>query len=128
MFHDAIPAARTNRRWHEGCRDCCTKLTQWGKFSSTVRAIRPSGEGSHKSFELLKAKLDAEGLFALERKRPLPSIPRHIAIISSPQAAGYADFIKILNDRWGGMRVDVAAVQVQGADAPDQDDTSTELF
>lgn len=97
------------------------KLTQWGKFSLTVRAIRPSGEGSlKKSFELLKAKLDAEGLFALERKRPLPSIPRHIAIISSPQAAGYADFIKILNDRWGGMRVDVAAVQVQGADAPDQ--------
>ncbi len=97
------------------------KLTQWGKFSLTVRAIRPSGEGSlKKSFELLKAKLDAEGLFAPERKRPLPSIPRPIAIISSPQAAGYADFIKILNDRWGGMRVDVAAVQVQGADAPDQ--------
>lgn len=97
------------------------KLTQWGKFSLTVRAIRPSGEGSlKKSFELLKAKLDAEGLFAPERKRPLPSIPRHIAIISSPQAAGYADFIKILNDRWGGMCVDVAAVQVQGADAPDQ--------
>lgn len=97
------------------------KLTQWGKFSLTVRAIRPSGEGSlKKSVELLKAKLDAEGLFAPERKRSLPSIPRHIAIISSPQAAGYADFIKILNDRWGGMRVDVAAVQVQGADAPDQ--------
>ena len=97
------------------------KLTQWGKFSLTVKAIRPSGEGSlKKSFELLKAKLDQEGLFALERKRPLPTIPRHIAVISSPQAAGYADFIKILNDRWGGLRVDVAATQVQGADAPDQ--------
>jgi len=97
------------------------KLTQWGKFSLTVRAIRPSGEGSiKKSFEILKAKLDAEGLFAPERKRPLPTIPRHIAVISSPQAAGYADFIKILNDRWGGLRVDVAATQVQGADAPDQ--------
>ncbi|MDB5176776.1 MAG: putative Exodeoxyribonuclease 7 large subunit [Candidatus Saccharibacteria bacterium] len=97
------------------------KLTQWGKFSLTVKAIRPSGEGSlKKSFELLHAKLDAEGLFADERKRPLPTIPRHIAVISSPQAAGYADFIKILNDRWGGMRVDVAAVTVQGADAPDQ--------
>lgn len=97
------------------------KLTQWGKFSLTVRAIRPSGEGSlKKSFELLKAKLEGEGLFATERKRPLPTIPRHIAVISSPQAAGYADFIKILNDRWGGLRVDVAATQVQGADAPDQ--------
>jgi exodeoxyribonuclease VII large subunit len=97
------------------------KLTQWGKFSLTVKAIRPSGEGSiKKSFELLKAKLNEQGLFASERKRPLPTIPKHIAIISSPQAAGYADFIKILNDRWGGLKVDVAAVTVQGADAPDQ--------
>lgn len=97
------------------------KLTQWGKFSLTVKAIRPSGEGSiKKSFELLKAKLDKEGLFAPERKRILPEIPKHIAVISSVQAAGYADFIKILNDRWGGLRVDVASVTVQGADAPDQ--------
>jgi exodeoxyribonuclease VII large subunit len=97
------------------------KLTNWGKFSLTVRAIRPSGEGSlKKSFELLKAKLDQEGLFSLDRKRMLPAIPKHIAVISSTQAAGYADFIKIMNDRWGGMKVDVAHVQVQGADAPDQ--------
>lgn len=97
------------------------KLTQWGKFSLTVRSIRPSGEGSiKKSFELLKTKLEQEGLFAPERKRPLPTIPQHIAVISSPQAAGYADFIKILNDRWGGLKVNVAAVTVQGADAPDQ--------
>jgi exodeoxyribonuclease VII large subunit len=97
------------------------KLTQWGKFSLTVKAIRPSGEGSiKKSFELLRAKLDGEGLFAEERKRRLPTIPRHIAVISSPQAAGYADFIKILNDRWGGLKIDVAAVTVQGESAPDQ--------
>jgi len=97
------------------------KLTQWGKFSLTVRALRPSGEGSlKKSFELLKAKLDKEGLFAPERKRLLPVLPRHIAVISSTQAAGYADFIKILSDRWGGLKVDVAHVQVQGTDAPDQ--------
>jgi exodeoxyribonuclease VII large subunit len=97
------------------------KLTQWGKFSLTVKAIRPSGEGSiKKSFEILKAKLDQEGLFALDRKRLLPSIPRHIAVISSMQAAGYADFIKIVGDRWGGLKIDVAQVTVQGADAPDQ--------
>lgn len=97
------------------------KLTQWGKFSLTVRAIRPSGEGSlKKSFELLKAKLENEGLFAPDRKRPLPLDPKHIGVISSTQAAGYADFIKILNDRWGGVTIDVAHVQVQGAGAPDQ--------
>lgn len=97
------------------------KLTQWGKFSLTVKNIRPSGEGSiKKSFELLKAKLDQEGLFAPQRKRQLPVVPQHIAIISSTQAAGYADFIKIINDRWGGLKIDVASVTVQGADAPDQ--------
>lgn len=97
------------------------KLTQWGKFSLTVRALRPSGEGSlKKSFELLKAKLDTEGLFSPDRKRVLPAVPQHVAVISSTQAAGYGDFIKIINDRWGGLKIDVAHVQVQGANAPDQ--------
>lgn len=97
------------------------KLTQWGKFSLTIRAIRPSGEGSlKKSFELLKAKLEKEGLFSPERKRVLAQEPRHVAVVSSTDAAGYADFVKIINDRWGGMRVDVAHVQVQGASAADQ--------
>jgi exodeoxyribonuclease VII large subunit len=97
------------------------KLTQWGKFSLTVRAIRPSGEGSlKKSFDLLKAKLDKEGLFAPERKRPLPYAPTRVAVISSTQAAGYADFMKIANDRWGGVHFSVAQVQVQGVSAPDQ--------
>lgn len=97
------------------------KLTQWGKFSLTVRVVRPSGEGSlKKSFELLRAKLEKEGLFALERKRRLPEIPQHVAVISSTQAAGYADFMKIVDDRWGGLKIEVAHVLVQGADAPDQ--------
>lgn len=97
------------------------KLTQWGKFSLTVRAIQPVGEGSLKrSFELLKAKLDKEGLFSTERKRVLPEMPAHIGVISSTQAAGYADFIKILDERWGGMEVDVAHTQVQGEKASEQ--------
>ncbi len=97
------------------------KLTQWGKFSLTVRAVRPSGEGNlKKSFEILKAKLEKEGLFATDRKRPLPTIPRHVAVISSTDAAGYADFMKIVGDRWGGLQFDVAHVRVQGQSAPDQ--------
>jgi exodeoxyribonuclease VII large subunit len=97
------------------------KLTQWGKFSLTIKTITPSGEGAlKKSFELLKNKLDGEGLFAIDRKRKLPRIPENIAVISSVQAAGYADFIKILNDRWGGIKINVAHTLVQGLDAPDQ--------
>ncbi len=97
------------------------KLTAWGKFSLTVQSIRPSGEGNlKKSYELLKAKLKQEGLFSNERKRPLPALPMHIGVISSTQAAGYADFIKILSERWGGIKVEVAHVQVQGEGAADQ--------
>src|SRR5690606_7756374 len=51
---------------------------------------------------------------------PLPEMPQHIAVISSTQAAGYADFIKIVNDRWGGLQIDVAHVKVQGDEAADQ--------
>ncbi|MBC7764110.1 exodeoxyribonuclease VII large subunit [Microbacteriaceae bacterium] len=97
------------------------KLTPWGKFSLTVQSIRPSGEGSlKKSFELLLQKLEKEGLFAEDRKRLLPRIPNRIGVISSTGAAGYHDFVTILNNRWGGLHVEVAHVQVQGEVAPDQ--------
>src|SRR5690606_27466470 len=97
------------------------KLTAWGKFSLTVKSIRPVGEGSlKKSFELLKAKLEKEGLFAVERKRPIPEMPDKVGVISSVQAAGCADFMKIADDRWGGVKFEVAQVQVQGSEAPDQ--------
>lgn len=97
------------------------KLTNWGKFSLTVQAVVPVGEGSlKKSFELLKKKLTAEGLFAPEKKRPLPENIVKIGVISSTQAAGYADFCKILNERWGGLELQVAHCQVQGMVAADQ--------
>lgn len=97
------------------------KLTKWGKFSLTVQAVMPVGEGSiKKSLELLRKKLTAEGLFAPERKRRLPEEIEKIGVISSTQAAGYADFCKILNERWGGLNVQVAHTQVQGIVAADQ--------
>ena len=97
------------------------KLTNWGKFSLTVQAVMPVGEGDlKKSFELLKKKLGDEGLFAPEKKRPLPENIVKIGVISSTQAAGYADFCKILDERWGGLELQVAHTQVQGMTAADQ--------
>jgi len=94
---------------------------KWGKFSLNIRAIKPVGEGSiKKGFELLKAKLEAEGLFAPERKRVLPRVPSRVAVITSTESAAYADFCKIINERWGGMSVEVAHTQVQGDPAADQ--------
>ena len=97
------------------------KVTQWGKFSLTVQSLKPVGEGAlRKSFELLKKKLESEGLFDPARKRRLPTIPHRVAVISSTQAAGYGDFIKILDERWGGLEIEVAHTQVQGEGAADQ--------
>ena len=101
---------------------------KWG-FSVSIQSVQPVGEGSIKrGFELLRKKLETEGLFELERKRPLPALPTHVGVISSTQAAGYGDFIKILNGRWGGMRVDVAHTLVQGVRAPGQIIKAIEYF
>ena len=97
------------------------KVTKWGKFSFTVQAVQPVGEGSlKKAYELLKKKLTDEGLFDPAKKRSLPKDLTKLGVISSTGAAGYADFVKILNARWGGIKIQVAHTQVQGMDAPDQ--------
>lgn len=97
------------------------KLTRWGKFSLTVRQVIPVGEGSiKKSFELLKKKLTAEGLFNPENKRPLPVNITKIGVISSTGAAGYIDFLKILDNRWGGIEIKTVNTQVQGIQAAEQ--------
>lgn len=88
-------------------------------FSVNVMSLQPVGEGSlQKAANLLRAKLDSEGLFADQRKRRLPSLPRQIGLITSAESAAYADFTKILNERWGGVEVLLADVQVQGEPAP----------
>ncbi|HSI20726.1 MAG TPA: exodeoxyribonuclease VII large subunit [Verrucomicrobiae bacterium] len=91
-----------------------------GKFSLTVERIEPKGEGSIKrAYELLKQKLEAEGLFAESRKRPLPRFPRKIGIISSAGAAGYGDFMRIAGERLCCVDFVFANVAVQGIEAED---------
>ena len=97
------------------------KLTRWGRFSLTVRTILPLGEGNiKKSFEELKCKLTAEGIFDPAKKRPLPANLSKIGVISSTGAAGYLDFLKIMDNRWGGVQILTINTQVQGLDAPSQ--------
>lgn len=98
-------------------------------FSVNVQKMQPSGEGSiRKAAELLTAKLQAEGLFDTARKRPLPYPPQRIGLITSRQSAAYADFIKILAARWGGLEIDMVDVQVQGEAAPEQIVAAIERF
>lgn len=92
-----------------------------GFLSFVAQSVKPSGEGSLKrALELLKKKLEQEGLFAQERKRQLPRFPQHIALITSKEAAAYADFLKVLKGRQGGITVSFIHTQVQGDDAPRQ--------
>ncbi len=98
-------------------------------FSVNIASIQPVGEGSiKKAAQLVMAKLEAEGLFEPSRKRLLPPIPRQLGLITAANSAAYSDFIKILNDRWGGVEVRLADVYVQGAQAPSQIVEAIEYF
>lgn len=90
-------------------------------FSINVQTMQPVGEGSiKKAAALLEAKLAAEGLFEPTRKRPLPYPPAKIGLVTSSESAAYHDFMKILNERWVGLEIILADVQVQGDAAPAQ--------
>lgn len=89
-----------------------------GLFSLNVSFIQISGEGELlKSFELLKKKLELEGLFDSSRKRKLPYLPTKIGLITSRDAAAYQDFLKVLNQRIGGLDIFFSHSQVQGEKA-----------
>lgn len=119
-----MPLVRLNFPLADGMRvrlRATPKLTRSGCFSLTVDRVLPLGEGSlQKSLLLLREKLTKLGLFDPARKRPLPATIQRIGVISSVNAAGYADFLKILGARWGGMQIFTANVQVQGLAAPEQ--------
>src|SRR5581483_5032185 len=105
------------------------RLHQRFGFSLKVQNLMPVGQGSiKKAADLLRAKLEAEGLFAPERKRPLPLIPKRIGLITAASSAAYQDFIKILAERWGGVEVHLIDVYVQGAQAPGQISQAIEHF
>lgn len=91
------------------------------KYQFYVDRIRPIGIGDlYYQFEQLKAKLDAEGLFDLERKRPLPPFPRRIGVVTSPSAAAFQDVQNVLSRRFPLVEVLLSPTLVQGIDAPAQ--------
>jgi exodeoxyribonuclease VII large subunit len=89
-----------------------------GEYQLIVEHLEESGVGAlQREFERLKTKLAAEGLFALERKRPLPRFPRRIGVITSPSGAALHDILKILARRYPPAAVLVYPSAVQGAAA-----------
>ncbi len=90
-----------------------------GNYQIFCELMEPVGAGALQlAFEQLKKKLELEGLFAQDKKRPIPSLPRHVAVVTSPTGAAIRDILNILSRRFAGLRVTVVPAVVQGDSAP----------
>jgi exodeoxyribonuclease VII large subunit len=89
-----------------------------GQYQLSVQILQPRGVGLLQAkFEALKRRLEAEGLFAPERKRPLPKFPRRIGIVTSPTGAAIRDMLNVLRRRAPSLQILVNPVRVQGTGA-----------
>src|SRR5262252_9749052 len=86
-----------------------------GDYQFIIDHLEDGGEGAlRRRFDQLKVKLAAEGLFAIERKRALPRIPRRIGVVTSPTGAAIRDILHILKRRFPLAQVCIYPVPVQG--------------
>jgi len=89
-----------------------------GRFSLFAESIVPSGEGALSlALAQLKLRLTTEGLFRVERKRSLPSFPQTIALLTAKGSQAEADFLKVLQERQGGLTIYFCPIIVQGSEA-----------
>jgi exodeoxyribonuclease VII large subunit len=118
-------AARVQQLPREGmaieARGYVSVYERGGNYQLYVDNIRVAGEGElFQEFLALKSRLEAEGLFDVERKRPLPPYPRTIGIVTSATGAAYQDIINTLKNRYPLAEVLLSPAAVQGDKAPPQ--------
>jgi len=86
-----------------------------GKYQIIIEQVQPKGLGPLElAFRQLREKLEREGLFARENKKPLPRFPRRIVLVTSPSGAAVRDMLQVISRRWRGVEVWVRPVRVQG--------------
>ncbi len=86
-----------------------------GNYQIVCETIEPVGAGAlQKAFEQLKEKLKGEGLFEASKKRPMPALPRHVAIVTSPTGAAIRDMLNVLSRRNKSVQITVVPTIVQG--------------
>lgn len=91
-----------------------------GRYQFIATLLQPLGEGElQAAIERLKARLQAEGLFAQEHKKPIPHFPRRIGLVTSPSGAAVRDVRSVLSRRWPIADLFLFAATVQGAAAPE---------
>ncbi|MCB1692078.1 MAG: exodeoxyribonuclease VII large subunit, partial [Pseudomonadales bacterium] len=92
-----------------------------GEFQMIAEHMEEAGDGAlRRAFDKLKAKLEAEGLFDPDARLPIPAMPNHIAVITSPTGAAIRDVLSVLRRRFPAITVSVLPVQVQGEDSAPQ--------
>jgi exodeoxyribonuclease VII large subunit len=90
-----------------------------GNYQLFCELMEPMGAGAlQMAFEQLKKKLQSEGLFDQAKKRPLPSLPKHVVVVTSPTGAAIRDILNVLGRRFAGLRVTLIPAVVQGDAAP----------
>ncbi len=100
-----------------------------GKYQFMVTTMRPAGIGElQRAFELMKKKLQAEGLFEATRKRKLPLFPERVGIVTSPTGAAIQDMKTVAAKRWPAAQLILCPVNVQGAGAAEEIAAAIELF
>jgi exodeoxyribonuclease VII large subunit len=91
-----------------------------GTYQIDVRSMKPAGIGElQAAFEKLKQKLDAEGLFDEERKKPIPSFPKKIGLVTASDGAAVQDMLSVAERRYPLVEIIIAPTKVQGAGAAD---------
>lgn len=99
-----------------------------GEYQLVAEFMEESGDGAlRRAFEQLKQQLDAEGLFDVARKRPLPALPQAIGVITSPTGAAIRDILSVLRRRFPAMPLIIYPVPVQGEGAAFQIATAIRL-
>jgi len=89
-----------------------------GTCQFVIAKLMPQGVGElEMAFRQLRDKLSAEGLFDESRKRPIPGIPRRIALVTSPSSAAVRDMVQVITRRWPSARIVIVPVRVQGEGA-----------
>ncbi|HSI12158.1 MAG TPA: exodeoxyribonuclease VII large subunit [Chthoniobacter sp.] len=103
---------------HVQVRGSLTVYEARGQYQLNVQTVQAAGAGLLQAkFEALKRKLEAEGLFDPDRKRPLPQFPATIALVTSPTGAALRDMLNVLGRRAPWVRVIISPVRVQGQGA-----------
>jgi exodeoxyribonuclease VII large subunit len=103
---------------HVTVRGSVSVYEQRGEYQIYVESMEPVGLGALQlAFEQLKKRLEAEGLFAADRKKPLPILPSRIGLITSPKGAAVRDVVRILRRRFPNVHLTLYPVRVQGEGA-----------